>query len=169
MKSLSSCLIIIIFLLNSSCNFNSTPKCADEKVQKMVIEIALDEIKNQYLNRPENSFAMIIAFADSKVYQKIMVEGSIAQGGGAYAPTFTDLRNHKNEDKKIEALIIRIDSIIETNYKLSLSGIRIDQVNDETKKCNCSANIGTEENNTPISYSAQLTEDNKLYVSVSEF
>ena len=50
----------------------------------------------------------------------------------------------------------------------TITGIRTNEKNDKVKKCKCGATLALSNGNTlPIDYTAQFTEDGKLYVEVS--
>lgn len=159
--------LLFLIILQEACNFNSAPKCTDAKVKNLVMDITIEELKNQYLQRPENAMISLMAMSTSNTYQQIILEGSMAQGGGNYKPSYKDLKKHEKDDKTIYAIVHNVDSIFADNSDITLESIRVDDVDKGIKKCNCSADIVSGENKVPISYSAQYTEEGKLYVTVS--
>jgi hypothetical protein len=84
------------------------------------------------------------------------------------ALSYDELKVTKDEpgDEKIKELILNSDQQV-TDSKLTLSGIRINGVKNEIKKCECGGNISSASGaSIPITYTGQFTEDVKVYVEV---
>lgn len=162
--------IFFLILFFTGCNFNSAPECADEKVKKLVMEIVIDELKDQYLNGDEMAIFWVRGFGDIHTHMKLdamLTAGSRAQGGGEYEPTYKDLVEHQDDAELFKQMLNHIDSVFADNSDITLESVRIENIDKEIKKCKCSANIVSSENKVPISYTAQYTEEGKVYVSVS--
>lgn len=88
------------------------------------------------------------------------------------------IKNFRKTDeyrKKIEADLKKIkenaltysDSVASnTIYKYELNAIRIKQVQDKIKKCDCTAELSLNGNTSQLDYSAQYMEDDNLYVEI---
>lgn len=144
-------LLLLISLLTISCSLNSTPKCADEDVKRNAIEILNQNIKDdltkEYIEKNYNH-------RDAYAYA---VDNGL------------DLEKYPEEERK------KIEKDAE-NYatnilnKSKVINIRTDKIEDDIKKCSCSADIENNElTEIEIDYTAQYTEDknNKVYVELS--
>ncbi|MFH2122049.1 MAG: hypothetical protein ABIJ50_00990 [Pseudomonadota bacterium] len=89
-------------------------------------------------------------------------------GGMITLQSYDELNAQKDAPgaEKVKEIIRSTDQQI-ADSKLTLSGIRVNSVKNEIKKCECGGNI-TNANGAsiPITYSAQNTEDGQVYVEV---
>lgn len=135
----ASCMVLL-----SSCS-PKAPSCNEESVTKLVMEITTKEVRNQ-------------AF-----------DTNMKLGGMITLQSYDELNAQKDAPgaEKLKEIIRSTDQQI-ADSKLTLSGIRVNSVKNEIKKCECGGNI-TNANGAsiPITYSAQYTEDGQVYVEVS--
>ena len=144
-------IIVSLSLLSISCSSNSTPECADEVVKRTAIEILNENIKEvltkEYVSKNYN-------YEDTYAY---------ALDNGLDLEKYPD-EERKKIEKKAENYATTILS------KSKVINIRTDKLEDDIKKCSCSADIENSElSKIEIDYTAQYTEDqnNKVYVELS--
>ena len=145
LKIKNAFLCIFVAILLSACG-GGTPKGSDSDVQDLVIEITTDELKKQIT---------------PIMYQKIT---NVPVGLIGIKITYDGLVAKINKDRNSEV----VEDINEAMDKMSISldNIRIDNVNDEIKKSENSADITINGKSSPIQYTAQLNSNDELYVEV---
>lgn len=144
MKKVASLCILLIL---AGCGSSGAPKCSDSAVKKLVIDIATDEMKNQLTS------------------QGIMKRGVNPQAWGY--PTYEVLKQQMAGREDIKSIIESVDNQL-NSVTMSLEGIRTNGADNKIKKCQCGANLAFSNGNSlPIEYSAQYTEDGKVYAEVS--
>ena len=144
-------IILSLSFLSISCSSNSTPECADEVVKRTAIEILNENIKEvltkEYVSKNYN-------YEDTYAYALDNV---------------LDLEKYPDEErKKIEKKAENYATTILSKSKVI--NMRTDKLEDDIKKCSCSADIENSElSKIEIDYTAQYTEDqnNKVYVELS--
>jgi hypothetical protein len=134
-------LLLVPFLF--SCNMKNTPKCSDENVKKITLEILKERLKKP----------LIVEYSNSN-FELETVESADASPNDY---SFSD------EQRKIAEK--------HTNYtlnKLKLSNIITLKILDSIKKCECESHINIEYlNNLKVKYSAQLTDEGETFVKLS--
>lgn len=128
-----------------SCSKSGAPSCTDESVKKLALDISMGEVRNQLLK-----LAIMMS--------NISVAGS-----------YDDLSKIKNKPgaEPIRRLISTVDQQI-TEAKINLVNIRINGEHGDIKKCECGGDLSFSNGKTlPITYTAQFTEDGKVYVEVA--
>jgi hypothetical protein len=160
MRKIFVSLFTASFLMITACG-KSTPHCTDVDVTNVVIEVATDELKNQMTRQAIIDQAGLDpalwgnpSYNDLK--QRLTSIGTEAKG--SMEQNIID-----SVDRQVAALTLKVD------------GIRDNGTDKKVKKCNCVANLSmlqkgkegqAEAPSFPISYTAQYTEDGKLYVVV---
>jgi len=128
------------------CTKSGAPSCTDESVKKLVLDISTGELRNILLNK-----AMMMS--------SIRVPGS-----------YDDVKKMASQPgipPEVGDLIATVDKQI-AEAKISLSNIRINGKRDDIKKCECGGDLALSNGKTlPINYTAQFTEDGKVYVEVA--
>lgn len=135
----------VALLLCFGCTKSGAPSCTDESVKKLVLDISTGELRNQLLNQ-----AMMMS--------PIRVPG-----------TYDDLNKIKDQPgaEEIRKLILTVDQEI-ADAKISLANIRINDKRNDIKKCDCGGDLAFSNGKTfPITYTAQFTEDGKVYAEVA--
>ena len=136
--------VFCVVVLTSCALSPEAPSCSGESVTKLVVEITTKEVRDQIFN----------------INMKF--------GGMISALSYDELKTTKDEpgNEKIKELVLNTDQQVAAS-KLTLSGIRINGVKNEIKKCECGGNILSASGaSIPITYTAQFTEDGKVYVEV---
>lgn len=147
-------LFFVVILLTSCSQFDKQPKCNDEEVQKLVIETIKQHINDKVREEFENK-------------------------------DFTDNENYSEFKPIIETRKALIDE-----YEFKINSIRTDDLKKEIKKCDCQGEINSIEKSNnlddikkdlndiisgdfrivgispTIKYSAQVTDEGKIYVTV---
>lgn len=150
MKKLSFFIFIVVAIFLTflfACSKSGAPNCSDSDVKALVIDISTGEIKNQLLSQ-----AIITQLGTSP-----QVQGN---------PTYEQWNQLKDKDKNIKELIDYVDKQMK-EAGMTLTGIRTNGKNDEIKKCQCGGDLTFSNGKTfSIEYTAQYTEDEKIYVEV---
>lgn len=135
----ANCMVLL-----SSCS-PTAPSCNEESVTNLVMEITTKEVRNQDFNT------------------------NMKLGGMITLQSYDELNAQKDApgvDEKVKEIIRSTDQQI-ADSKLTLSGIRVNSIKNEIKKCECGGNITNANGSSiPITYSAQNTEDGQVYVEV---
>jgi len=162
------------------------PNCNSSFVKGTVMDISVRELKNGIVNgfilgiffkgaRREIG-AQLIDFSKEMERDKEMGRGFLQlflslQKGERVSVSYEELNELKvKTGNKIlqEAISTYVDQPIADLSNLGLVNIRTNEKQADIKKTSCSADIASPNGNTlPISYTAQITEDDKLYVEVT--
>lgn len=146
MKRIISTLSALMALLFSASCFGALT-CSDGTVKKLVLDISTNEYKNKLLNQ---------AIRD-ELGTTPRIQGN---------PTYNDWNRVKDKDKDVGRVISLVDQQV-AMAKMRLANIRINGKNDEIKKIECGGDLAFSNGYThPIIYTAQFTEDGKVYVEV---
>ena len=89
-------------------------------------------------------------------------------GGLIIVPDYDKLNATKDDpgNEKIKDIILATNQQV-TNNKLALSGIKVKNVNDETRKCECEGKITNSGGRSiPITYTAQYTDSERIRVEM---
>jgi len=132
------------------CSKSTAPSCTDDPVKKLVLDIANGEIRNQ-------------------LFEAGKIEYDIRDGRGVLPGTYDDFKKHMDapDQGKVRELISDIDQKVRA-LNMSLANIRLNGKHDDIKKCECGGNLVLSNGKTlPINYTAQFTEDGKVYVEVA--
>lgn len=142
-------LSISMVALMSSCN--KQPECSGSDVKKTLFSIVKEQIIKEYENEYFNKNW------DYSSYRAYAKDNGL---------NINDFVEEKKINLKIEAKKIAKELIDETT--LELDGVRFLSKEENLKKCECTADLIVDrEKETKINYSAQYTEDGKVYVELS--
>jgi len=166
--------------INISSKENNEVSCTDHNVQELVMDIIQEEIiknmlpqfimansmnilneLNNYLeNLPESEKSNPLVDNNSITYL-LMAASSNGENVNMPMDEFIKITKVSNTAKEIYD---KIQQEI-NNTNLSLTGIRILKKEPELKKITCAADVSMEGGRSfPINYSAQITEDDRIYV-----
>ena len=141
-------------LLFTGCGNSGAPECSSSDVTKLVIDITTTKFKDQLTN------------------QVIMEQGKWVPDNTTYEILKQQMKQVTAEEKaELESIIKLVDKKL-SDFSFSLEGFRTDSCDDKTRKCQCGANMvisnsdGTKTPPLSIKYTAQYTEDGKIYVEV---
>lgn len=169
MKNHRSMLGLLALFFVAGCSFNSTPTCTDQTVVELVLEISNEEMFKQLLpTQLQANYSSIVEEAkDSAVYQeyqKIDQQGVGFVWGTMPVEEFLKFVGVSQTTTGIKE---KITEEIK-NINVSLDVIRIRGEDAAIKKVTCESNlVFANGNSLPIIYSAQLTEDQQIWVEVS--
>nr|WP_294922791.1 hypothetical protein [uncultured Flavobacterium sp.] len=136
-------IVLILIPFFFSCNMKNIPKCSDENVKKITLEILKERLKNP----------LIVEYSNSN-FELETVESANA------SPS-----DYSFSDKQRKIAEKQANSILD---KLKLSNIITLKTQDSIKKCECESHIKIEYlNNLKIKYSAQLTDEGETFVKLS--
>lgn len=129
-----------------SCQMSNTPKCSDEQVKKLVLEMLQErmkgEIKNDFILKNLN-------YSDIRDY--------------AYT---NNLSFEEVKAKEIEKMEGKANQYIFKYFEnMNIKNILTQNENKEAKKCNCEATVKSEMlESTRISYSIQIDDEGQYYI-----
>ncbi|MES9972029.1 MAG: hypothetical protein ABW092_18500 [Candidatus Thiodiazotropha sp.] len=138
-------LTISFFILNaalvSGCSSSNAPGCSEVTVQQLVKQIIDKEFRQQ-------SFMRLL-------------------GGTMVAPPSYEVwkNNPPADHQSIQNVVMEVDEIAD-NFVYELTAIRTNNINNEIMKTECASTVEFGENTYDITYSAQYTDDNQIYVEV---
>ncbi|MBF0591941.1 MAG: hypothetical protein HQL02_07625 [Nitrospirae bacterium] len=157
---LSVILLVMCIFLFFGCSKSGAPSCTGKDVKKLVISISTDELKNQL----------------ARIYNLHMNMGKYYKDPGEalasfLTMTYDDLKKLKDANNKNEEAVKVLDKAIadidQDLANMHLDNIRINDVNDKIKKCDCSSDlIASNGNKIPITYTGQFNDKGELYVEV---
>ncbi|MDP3695557.1 MAG: hypothetical protein Q8R42_05555, partial [Desulfocapsaceae bacterium] len=113
-------------------------------VTQFVMKITTNEIRNQ------------------------IFQANMKLGGMTIVPDYDKLNAAKDDpgNEKIKDIILATNQQV-ANNKLALSGIKVKNVNDEIKKCECEGKITNAGGRSiPITYIAQYTDSERIRIEV---
>lgn len=150
-------LVSFLLLVFLGCTKSGAPSCTDEAVTKLVLDISTEELSDQLT---------LHAVATTSRYL-LLPPFSVP---GNYKAVKQRMIQSTGDDKEFREQLRQIISTVDKQIaeaKISLTGIRVNGRNDELKKCECGGSLSFANGKTiPIIYSAQYTEDGKVYVEV---
>jgi len=168
MENHKSGLGLFVLFLIAGCSSNSSPTCTDQTVMDLVLEISNEALFKQLLPAQlQANYPIIIEEAkDTAVsieYEKIDPQGTGFVWGTMPVESFLTFVNISptaaSIKDNIDLEIRKIDVV--------LDAIRIHGEDNDIKKVSCESNLVFANGNTlPIQYSAQLTEDQQIWVEV---
>ena len=156
MKKMALMFTLLLLFFVVGCGSSGAPECSSKDVQKMVLQIVTEQFQNKFTS------------------QTIMTEFGIDPslwGNPTYDSLKQQMKQGTAEEKsKIETIIRLVDKQL-SSFSLSLEGTRTESCDDKTRKCQCGANLVIPGPNGgsksfPIKYTAQYTDDGKIYVEV---
>lgn len=175
-------LLAFTVILTSCENY---PKCGDADVVNLALEVCIKEVRFELAY---NKFyeEEIDKFENSYIGQQTMemLELFSMMSGGSGQDIQNNIEKTKKEAESIIRKIIEGESYSDKKYlkyvnyadslvnlsNIQLINIRTTNINKELQKCKCKADFvisGSLENeNVTITYTAQYTDDNVLYVEV---
>ena len=158
-------LFILVFGFLSGCGNSGAPLCSGGDVQDLVKDISEEEtvfqiFKEIFLKRRGNSQFVYLNIANTTVknWKSLIDSGGIIGGF-----------KKDESDKMLQLILGFIDSaeMQVSNANMKITSIRTSKKNDELKKSECDANLPFSNGNTlPITYTAQMSDDDVLYVEV---
>lgn len=135
---------IVITLLTTGCFSSRVPSCSDNDVKKTVIDISTREFREQLLF-------------------PAMREFNLNPWG---IPTYDEWNKIRDKDESVRKVLDLVDKWI-AESKITLTGIRTNAKHKESRKCECAGELNFSTGKThPIKYTAQYSEDGKIYVEV---
>lgn len=147
------------------------PGCADNEVQKTVLEILGTEARRSILY----DTLLHLSLAGREKASHVWFgkhHATLAQHGfwgskGVDSTTYNWLKSIESQDSVAKELVDEVDTQMD-KAKMSLIDIRVDEKNDQIKKSKCRANITTPitPEPIPVEYHAQYTHDGQIYVEV---
>lgn len=164
------CVIGFLALLSvASCSSNSTPTCTDETVKELVLKIANEELFKQLLpEQLQANYPQITKETeDSAIYKEY--KQTDPQGAG-FVWGVMPVKNFMRFVEISQTARSVKDKIVQKilGMNLSLNGIRTSGEQPDLKKISCASNLVVANGDAiPIRYTAQLTEDNQIWVEVS--
>jgi hypothetical protein len=161
-----------------------TPDCDNPTVKGLVMDISAKELKKGIVNVLIHGISFEGAFGETGVQlgdlrkemerDKEMGIGlrqfsSRLRGGeGISYEELNELKVKTGNKVLQEAISTHVDQPIASLSNSGLINIRTNEKQADIKKVSCSADISFPNGNTlPIGYTAQITEDGKLYAEVS--
>ena len=142
--------LFLALLLCAGCTKSGAPSCTDESVIKLVLDISAGELRNQ-------------------LFEAGKIEYGVRDAFGVLRGTYDDFGKLKDSPgyEKARELMSAVDKQIAT-ANISLANIRVNSKRDDIKKCGCVADLVFSNGKTHnITYTAQFTEDGKVYVEVA--
>jgi hypothetical protein len=166
--------LLILSMLISACELNRAPKCDAEEVKSTAVKIILKKIREQLKN---GDSPFINADLQKTAGEKwLQIVGARYPGSIFYNPPSKGIHGwfwtpgYKWTNEFIQFKDQVQDSInndLINSLKISLQTIRIISKDDNIKKCKCEADVYQENTSVGgITYSAQITEDKIVYVTV---
>jgi len=142
-----------------SCSKSGAPSCNDEPVKKLVLDISREEFRHAL-------------FDNAIKYNTELPRHNL--GTQVHDLTYDEVNKLKdapdiNTPYKEEArkLMSTVDQQV-TALNINLTNIRLNGKHDDIKKCECGGDLTLSNGKAlPITYTAQYTEDGKIYVEVS--
>jgi hypothetical protein len=154
-----SVLVLFLALICIGCTKSGAPSCTDEAVNKLVLDISTEEILNIFTTGTmANTYPYMMSPpfnvpGNYATMKKMMIEATGERGD-------KEFRDHMRQ------IISTVDKMM-GDAKISLTAVRLNGKDDKIKKCDCGGNLVLPNGKTvPITYTAQLTEDGKIYVEV---
>ncbi len=160
MKKLMMSLVVAVMLcvVGAGCG-SSVPKATDEDVQNLVFQIAKDAMLDSlapHLFSEITGFRFPTKATYAKVKTIILSDKNI---NATDQKTRTMVKRARVTFAKMEQLT--------KNMKCSLENIRTVKVEEKYRKSTSAADLKMNEKIMPITFSAQYTDDDKLYVETS--
>jgi hypothetical protein len=135
-------IILILIPFFFSCNSRETPRCTDENVKKIALEILREKL----------NYPLLLEYSNSN-FELNEVES---------ADTSPNDYSFSNEQRKIAEKYV--NKILDS---LKLSNIITLKTEKKLKKCDCESHIQIEYlNNLKIKYSAQFTDEGETFVKL---
>ena len=141
-------ILIVTIILITSCN--NQPECSSAEVKRTLFSIVKEQLVKEYKN---TYFNQKWDYSSLRAYSK---DNGLNQ---------EDFLSQKRIELNEEARIFAENAVNKT--KLELDAVRLLEKEEELKKCKCVADLVVDrEESNKIEYTAQLTEDNKVYVEL---
>lgn len=140
--------ILTVFLFWMGCSKSDVPECGDPTVKRLVVEIAMDFVRDQAL---------------TLMIQKELHTTPAMLGN----PTYAKWNGLRDKDPSIKKVLEAVDAHI-GDTTLTVESIRTTEREKEVGKCWCDADLKSSNGSTfPVQYSAQYTDDGEeVYVEV---
>lgn len=136
--------LFLLFFIG--CSKSGAPSCSDDSVKGLVLDISAGELRNQLLSQ-------------NMMMSSIRVPGSYDD--------IKKIASEPNAPPEVVELISKVDEQI-TQLNINLINVRMNGKNNEIKKCDCGGDLSFANGKThSITYTAQYTEDGKVYVEVA--
>lgn len=150
-------IISLLLLLSLFYSCSKKPSCDQENVKELVFDIVKEKMKKEIINEYYQEHSKDIY--DAQVY---------AKDKGLNVRKIVE---EKETKIKNQAKIYATEQV-EENVIFKLDGIRLLNIQEKLKKCECISELIIidklvgEKESLKITYSAQYTEDGKLYVEI---
>lgn len=140
---------IIPLMILSSCNLiDNQPKCSDEEVKKLALEIFKEKVKPAFIDEYINEH---LNHGDLSEYAE--------SNNLSYEAVFKKEKEKLTEEAEIHTLKVF--------KELKLEDILTSKIDKEINKCDCEANIKSQSlKEIEAYYSAQLNDEKKLHVEL---
>jgi hypothetical protein len=174
-KIITICIVLCVSI--GACNFKKAPKCDEESVKNTAINIVKKKIREQLNNGDkEHPFNVVeLSKVLHSATEKIVgakFPGSVDtmglrsfRSGDGYNWSYKQTDEFKQYRAQVEDSLC---NIMINDLMVNIRNIRTVGTNNEIKKCDCEADIYLEDYKIrSVSYSAQFTKDEKIYVTVS--
>lgn len=161
MKLVSMLCLGVLLTTIGGCGLTGAPLCTDSEVKGLVIKITNEELVSQLFkielrNKAGAYPASVLARISVDTWKNNPPEPK------SVASNFTF------DVKDIHGIISAVEAQV-SELRPELSGIRVVAREDTYKKVSCSAQIVFQNGKElPITYTAQLTEDDDVYVEVQD-
>ncbi len=161
--------VLVMAVLVTGCTSSATPKCTDEAVQKLVVDITGQSLFKVLLpEQMQQNYRAIIEETEgtplAKEYSEVDMQGMGYVYGFMPVEYFVRFTEISPTAAKMKADIQRLID----GMRISLDAIRCSEENAAVKKTSCAANLTFANGKTvPITYTAQRTEDKRIWVEVS--
>lgn len=136
--------IVVGTLVLAGCGTSGAPSCSDDDVQELVQEISEQTLQSQVFKRMLSQAGIMIANPSYEIWKN----------------------DPPSDDPDINEIVAMVDAHV-AKVNMEMGGIRINKQDDEIRKSECGATFSFSSGKSfPISYTAQYTEEDEIYVEV---
>lgn len=167
MKLVSLLISLFFLVFFPGCSANTLPSCADEPVKKLVKDMAAKELFKGMLliHLPGQSSKIKEEVKDTEVYKDFKKQDQQGEGFAYGIMTVENFLKFVPISKAAAEVKSTIDSQI-SQLNISVNNIRTNN-NNKNNKLACEATLDLSNGKSfPITYTAQSTEDKKIWVEV---
>ena len=148
MKKMTTMFMLLSLFFVVGCGNSGAPDCSSKDVKNLVVDIVNVQIKNSIVNQMR--LGGNPSYEDLKIYLEKYKKSGDIESVNHFKTTIETV------DKQLASL------------SPSIEGVRTDGCDDKSRKCKCGANVVLSNGKSlPIQYTAQYTDDGKIYVEVS--
>lgn len=158
MKRLAhGCCVLLLSVMIGSCG-GGAPACSDPVVKKTVLEITHKELVEQMFK--------VVLSEKAGAYPAAVLGRFSVETWRNNPPDPKQVANFTFQVSEILALIDEAEARVKA-ANATLAEIRLMEKKDDVKFSSCGASIAfSNGNKIPVTFTAQLTEDNSVYVEV---